>query len=68
MLRRDFFGAAAAIGAAAVPPALSQQGIDGLAKEIETAILAELTGITKVQITYNPDDENVPLMILAFRV
>ena len=69
MLRRVFIGGAAAgIGTALAPPALCRPGIEGLSKEIEAAILAQLPGITKVQITYDPDDESVPLMILAFRV
>lgn len=69
MLRREFIGGAAAgIGAAAAPPALCRPGIKTLSKEIETAILAELPGVKRVQVTYDPENEKVPLMILAFRV
>lgn len=69
MLRREFFGVAAAGVASGVPPpVICRPGIDALIKDIEAAILADIPGVTKVQITFDPEDRNVPLMILAFRV
>jgi hypothetical protein len=69
MFRREFFGGAAAgVLAAAAPAVLSRPKVDALAREIETAIMAEVPGITRVQVTYDPENEKVPLMILAFRV
>jgi len=67
MLRRVFIGGAAAgIGAAAAQPALCRPGLDALVKDIEAVILAEMPG-AKVEITYDPEDPKLPLMILAFR-
>jgi len=68
MLRREFFGVAAAGVSTATPPVLCRPGIDALIKDIEAAILADIPGITKVQVTFDPEDKNVPLMILAFRI
>lgn len=65
MFRREFFGAAAGV---ASPAALSRPMIDALAREIEAAIMAEIPGVKRVQVTYDPENEKVPLMILAFRV
>lgn len=67
MFRREFFGAAAGVVTAA-PVALSRPKVDALAREIEAAIMAELPGVKRVQVTYDPTNEKVPLMILAFRV
>lgn len=65
MLRRVFIGGAAA-GISTAHPALCRPRLDALAGDIEAAILAALPGV-KVEITYNPEDPKLPLMILAFR-
>ena len=70
MLRRVFIGGAAAgIGTAvASTPARSCRGLDALIEDIGAAVMSELPGVKRVQVTYDPDDEKVPLMIVAFRV
>lgn len=54
---------------AAVPqPAIANRdNMAVLIDEIDAAIRAEIPGIKHVEITYNPGDERVPLMILAFK-
>lgn len=69
MLRREFFGVAAAgVTTTASAVTLCRPMIDVLIKDIEAAILADIPGVTKVQVTYDPEDKSVPLMILAFRI
>ncbi|PDT47302.1 hypothetical protein CO661_14060 [Sinorhizobium fredii] len=68
MRRREFFSFAAA-GAVTVPSvAHSEDRIQSLTEQIATAVRREFPDIKSVEITYNPEDERVPLVIVAFRI
>ncbi len=68
MRRREFFSFAAA-GAASLPAQASVQPerIEEIVRKIEDAIRAEIPGITKVRVDYDPTNAEVPLMVVAFR-
>lgn len=69
MLRREFLAySAASAGIVGIPPIKTGHCLDRLLSDIEAAILAELPGVKKIQISFDPEDKNVPLMILAFRI
>lgn len=70
MRRREFFSFAS--GAAAIPATAligdtGDPGIGELTAKLRDAIKSDLPGITKIEITYDPEDTKVPLMVLAFR-
>lgn len=67
MNRREFFSFAAA-GAVTSPAASQAADVNSLTEQIEAAIRHELPGVKTVEITYDPEDERVPLMILVLRV
>lgn len=68
MLRREFFSLASA---AVVPARLVQDtgepGVSEMLDRLCLAIKSEIAGVTKVEITYDPEDQKVPVMVLAFR-
>jgi hypothetical protein len=43
-------------------------GLAGLVSQIRPAIENEMPDVTSIEVTYDPEDQKVPLMILAFRV
>lgn len=65
MHRREFFAFAAA-GAVAGPKSKGPR-LDELICQIEALIRAEVPGISKVRVDYDPANAEVPLMIMAFR-
>lgn len=69
MLRREFFSFAS--GAAAIPATLirdtGERSINELTEKLRDAIKNGLPGITEIEITFDPEDRRVPLMVLAFR-
>lgn len=68
MRRREFFSFAAT-GAALVPQAgISVPNIDDIVSVIEASIREQIPDIKKVQVQYNPDHPEMPLMIMAFKV
>lgn len=69
MLRREFFSFAS--GAAVVAPEIvkSQKvGLAAIVSQIRPVIENEMPDVTSIEVTYDPEDKKVPLMILAFRV
>jgi hypothetical protein len=69
MRRREFFSFAS--GVVVVPRQLvkdtGEPGIAELTEKLCLAIKGEIPGVTKIEVTYDPEDKKVPLMILAFR-
>lgn len=72
MMRREFFSLAS--GAIVLPGKLIEdtgfpvkQGVNELTEKLCHAIKSEVPGITKIEVTYDPDDKRVPLMVVAFR-
>jgi len=67
MLRREFFSLASA---AVVPARLVQdtgEPVSELLDRLCLAIKSEIAGVTKVEITYDPEDKKIPVMVVAFR-
>jgi hypothetical protein len=69
MLRREFFSFAS--GAAVSAPDIVKskpKSLAALVSEIRPAIQNDMPDVTSIEVTYDPEDRKVPLMILAFRV
>jgi len=69
MRRREFFSFAS--GAAVVVPQISNSkplGLAAIVSQIRPLIQNEMPDVTSIEVTYDPEDRKVPLMILAFRV
>jgi len=69
MLRREFFTLAS--GAAVVGPQIikdSSVSLAALVSQIRPVIQNDMPDVTSIEVTYDPEDRKVPLMILAFRV
>jgi hypothetical protein len=67
MNRREFFSVAAA-GAVAGPTLAYSDRINSLTEQIEAAIRRELPDIKNIEVKYNPDDERLPLVVVAYRI
>lgn len=67
MNRRDFFSFAAA-GAVAAPKVAYSDRINSLTEQIEDAIRREMPSVKSIEVKYNPDDERVPLVVVAFMI
>lgn len=69
MLRREFFSlASSALIAKQIELKSGENGIPSLIKKIEAVARTDLPGATKIEISYDPEDARVPLMVLVFRV
>lgn len=66
MLRREFFSLTA--GAAIGPQVVRGERLDELICQIERLVKVELPDVKSLEITYDPDDPRIPLMIVALRV
>lgn len=66
MLRREFFSLTA--GAAIGPQVVRGERLDELICQIERIAKIELPGVKALEITYDPEDPKIPLMIIALRV
>lgn len=69
MRRREFFSFAS--GAAVAAPQIvksKQTGLAALISQIRPLIQNDMPDVTSIEVTYDPEDRKVPLMILAFRV
>jgi len=66
MLRREFLSVTA--GAAIGPKAVRGARLDELISQLEPLVRAQIPGIKSFEITYDPEDPKVPLVILAMRV
>jgi hypothetical protein len=67
MNRREFFSFAAA-GAVAAPKAVHSEPVEVLSEQLEAAIRRELPSLTRVEVKYNPDDDRVPLIVVAYLI
>lgn len=69
MLRREFFSFAS-VAAVTAPQLITEQktGLAALIAQIRSAVQSEMPGVTSIEVTYDPEDQKVPLMIMAFRV
>lgn len=67
MRRREFFSFAAA-GVAATPQIAQSAVAPSFTEQIAATIRHELPDVKCLEITYDPEDERVPLMILALRI
>lgn len=69
MLRREFFSFASGVAIAAPEIAKSKPvSLAALISEIRPVIQNDMPDVTSIEVTYDPEDRKVPLMILAFRV
>ncbi|RVH87766.1 hypothetical protein CN204_04345 [Sinorhizobium meliloti] len=68
MRRREFFSFAAATAVAAPSIAQSNGAAQSTIEQIGEIVRRELPDIKSLEITYDPEDSRVPLMILAFRI
>jgi hypothetical protein len=69
MLRREFFSFAS-VAAVTAPQIIKNKpaGLAALISEVRQTIENEMPDVTSIEVTYDPEDRKVPLMILAFRV
>lgn len=69
MLRREFFSFASA-AAVAAPQIVKRPptGLAALVSQLRPVIQNEMPDVTTIEVAYDPEDQKVPLMILAFRV
>ena len=66
MLRREFFSLTA--GAAIGPQVVRGERLDELICQIGQLAKTALPGVKTVEITYDPEDPKIPLIIIAMRV
>lgn len=67
MFRREFFTFAAG-GVTAAPQIVHSAVSPSFTEQIAAEIRRELPDVKSLEITYDPEDTRVPLMILALRI
>lgn len=69
MLRREFFSFAS-VAAVTAPNIIKKQaaGVGALIEQLTPAIKSEMPDVTSIEVSYDTENPEVPLMILAFRV
>lgn len=67
MRRREFFSFAAAGATLAPQVATAMPNLADVLSDIEKAVKADLPGVSRVEISYRPGDNKMPLMIFAYR-
>ncbi|WP_440852305.1 hypothetical protein [Sinorhizobium sp. 22678] len=68
MNRREFFTLAAAGAVVASPKVAHSERLQSMTEQIEAVIRRELPDLKSLEITYNPEDERCPLVVVAFRI
>lgn len=69
MLRREFFSFASG-AAVTAPQIINAQGnsLAALIAQLRPVIQSEMPDVTSIEVSFDPEDQKVPLMIMAFRV